>query len=109
MSSNDVKIVYNECFGGFSLSKKALEMYKELSGKSLDIYGDISRHDPILVHVVETLGEDAGDRYSRLAITSVPEGTLYRIDEYDGRESVETVDTYTWTLATNATEGTNRE
>lgn len=109
MNNNSVvKVVYNTCFGGFNLSKEATDMYEKLSGKTLERYGDwadiggISRSDPALVHVVETLGDAAGGAHSRLAITTVPEGSFYRIDEYDGRESVETKDTYEWTLATNS-------
>lgn len=109
MNNNSVvKVVYNTCFGGFSLSKEAIDMYEKLSGKTLKRYGywadigGISRSDPTLVHVVETLREAAWGPCSRLSIATVPEGCLYRIDEYDGRESVETKDTYEWTLATNS-------
>jgi len=34
-----------------------------------------------------------------LQIRELPEGTLYRIDEYDGRETVMTQDEYTWRVA----------
>jgi hypothetical protein len=51
------------------------------------------------VQVVEELGEDANTRFSELAIADIPEGTKYRIDEYDGSESVMTVDDYNWSVA----------
>ena len=60
---------------------------------------DISRTDPALVQVVEELGEAANDRYARLYIVDIPAGTRYRIDEYDGKESVMTIDDYTWNMA----------
>ncbi len=94
-----VKVVYNACYGGFSLSSKGGDLYEELSGKKLSRYEDyvssdgISRTDPFLVQVVETLGKDAGGRCSKLTVTTVPKGCLYQIDEYDGYESVETHDT----------------
>ncbi len=103
--SEDVKVVYNACYGGFSLSPKAGDLYEELSGKKLQRYGDyvwgdgVSRSDPFLVQVVETLGKDASGQCAKLAITTVPKGCLYRIDEYDGLESVETPDTMDWTVA----------
>lgn len=59
----------------------------------------IERTDPILVQVVEELGERANGDYAKLMIEEVPAGTLYRIDEYDGYESVKTHDTYDWSVA----------
>lgn len=60
---------------------------------------DIERNDPALVQVVEELGEAANGSFSKLQITEVPAGTLYRIDAYDGREYVETRDGYDWKIA----------
>ncbi len=60
---------------------------------------DIERTDPALVQVVEELGEAAGGQFAKLQIEEVEAGTLYRIEEYDGYESVETKDTYEWKVA----------
>jgi len=98
------KIVYNGSYGGFGLSDKAVARYWELKGLPVhdaftrfDIEED--RADPILVQVVEELGEEADAVFSDLQIREIPEGTLYRIDEYDGRETVMTQDEYTWKVA----------
>ena len=98
------KIVYNGCYGGFRLSDKAVARYWELKGLPVhdaftisDIEDD--RADPVLVRVVEELGQDAGAVFSDLQIRELPEGTLYRIDEYDGMESVMTQDDYDWSVA----------
>ena len=136
------KIVYNACYGGFSLSHEAVMRYAEIKGITLYTqkkYGfthyylcppqeydrinaeeqanpvspgrfirsnemyfsdrDFERTDPILVQVVEELGDAANGRCAKLRITEVPAGTLYRIDEYDGFESVETKDSYDWKVA----------
>lgn len=113
------KIVYNACFGGFGLSEAGMRRYAELKGFSYGSDGtehwhmpylsdqdgktiradDIARTDPILVQVVEELGERADTRFSNLQIAEVPAGTKYRIDEYDGNESVMTVDDYEWSVA----------
>jgi hypothetical protein len=58
-----------------------------------------NRADPILVQVVEELGEDASGRFAKLEIYNLPKGTLYRIDEYDGYESVATHNDYDWSVA----------
>ncbi len=111
------KVVYNSCYGGFGLSYKAKERMGELGYEmelkpnydptSKDWYnrnvkyktyeGDIPRHDPILVQVVEELGEEANGECADLQITEVD--GLYRIDEYDGNESVLTPDGYDWQYA----------
>jgi hypothetical protein len=116
------KIVYNACFGGFGLSQKAIRRYAELAGYTiqevvyegmqnrtyLDIIdkngeriwdGDIRRDDPFLVQAVEELGKEASDESALLCITEIPAGTKYRIDEYDGRETVMTEDDYDWKIA----------
>lgn len=61
---------------------------------------DFERDDPVLVQVVEELGsEKASGEFSKLHIEELAEGTAYRIDEYDGRESVMTMDMYDWKIA----------
>ena len=98
------KIVYNGCYGGFELSDKAVARYLELKGLQVpDKFSlfelEIDRADPILVQVVEELGGEADTVFSNLQIRELPEGTLYRIDEYDGMETVMTQDEYTWRVA----------
>lgn len=95
------KIVYNACYGGFNLSEKAVARYAELAGIAVDDVDDrdIVRHDPILVRVVEELGDAANGQCAALCIKDIPSGTQYRIDEYDGYESVATHDSYEWETA----------
>ena len=109
------KVVYNACYGGFGLSNEAKDRMVELGyemevnvnydprpevecynrTQKYKIYdGDISRHNPILVQVVEELGDKANGMYANLVIEEV--SGSYRIDEYDGFESVETPDSYDW-------------
>jgi len=96
------KIVYNACYGGFGLSDEAEIRYRELTdninNEDFDVY-DIDRADPILVQVVEELGEKSGSWGADLMIEEVPAGTKYRIDEYDGIEAVMTIDDYDWKVA----------
>lgn len=111
------KIVYNACYGGFELSDEAVEMYLTLKGfkftKTPDrwgsnfsvegwedfYYGDIERDDPVLVQVIETLGKKADGDCAKLRIEDIPAGTLYRITEYDGYESIETKEDLDWRMA----------
>lgn len=109
------KVVYNACFGGFGLSAAAMRRYGELKGYTVgDEHGffylldkngkrfsddDIARTDPVLVQVVEELGDEANTRFSDLRITELEPGTRFRITEYDGNESVETEYDIEWSVA----------
>ena len=89
----DVKIVINNCFGGFGLSDVALGRYLELKGyptesRSLYYADDGIRNDPILVQVVEELGDKASAKYSRLTVVEIPDDVEWTIEEYDGIESI---------------------
>lgn len=137
------KIVYNACYGGFSLSKEAIQRYWEIKGQQVwiedkqwrfnvwlvppeermkqksteefasmtmkeriaynEAYSaqswydrDVDRHDPVLVQVVEEMGDEASGEFAKLRIAEV--SGPYRIDKYDGFESVETPDSYDWII-----------
>ena len=47
---------------------------------------DIARNDPLLIQVVEEMGEKANDRYSDLHIVEIPDDVEWQIEEYDGNE-----------------------
>jgi len=98
------KIVYNACYGGFSLSEAACNLYDELKDqpRGTTTHGgrDIPRNDPALAEVVERLGAQAASgAFAALAIRELPIRTKYRIDGYDGYESVMTIDEYEWQIA----------
>lgn len=94
-----MKIVINTCFGGFGLSEEAVNLYKELGGKT-DIpatmiydgktyfdYYKIVRNDPVLVQVVEQLGTRANDQYAELEVVEIPDDVdNWYVAEYDGNE-----------------------
>jgi len=101
------KVVYNSCFGGFSLSKEAEEwictklhitalhagvgMFEHLILSDVDAVtyeANTQRHSPLLVECVETLGSaKSSGRCASLQI-GVIQGNQYFIEEYDGSESV---------------------
>ena len=80
-----MKIVINECYGGYSLSEEA---YTKL-GKEWDSYGyDYAddRTNEKLVAVVEMLGKAAAGECARLKVVRIPDNVEWEIEEYDGIE-----------------------
>ena len=94
------KIVINKCFGGFGLSRKAVDLYCEEKGidpgewdelfghyRNFDTYS-IKRDDSFFVKLVETLGKEANGQCADLVIVEVPDGIKWQIEEYDGSEHI---------------------
>lgn len=80
------KIVINECYGGFGLSKKALDKLAFIKNKSNIWEHDIDRDDPDLVEVVDMLGHESWSQCSKLKIVEIPESVEWQIEDYDGLE-----------------------
>ena len=101
------KVVYNSCFGGFSLSERALQELRKL-GLDLNRHGwvvdddsedaYVPRHDPRLVQVVESLGEGANGSCADLCVETL-RGNRYIVREYDGSESVIEPNDIRWIVA----------
>jgi hypothetical protein len=49
---------------------------------------DFERNDPILIEVVEKLGEKANGRHANLKIVEIPDDVEWEIKEYDGIEHI---------------------
>ena len=119
------KIVYNGCFGGFSLTDAAIRRYLEIKGVPFteeesefsfrncrfrigtSVMGEgkyfydweIERTDPVLAQVVEELGKAASGYCADLCIRELAPGTRYILREYDGSEWIETEDEMEWSVA----------
>ena len=52
---------------------------------------DIQRDDPILIKVVEEMGETANGHCAELKIVEVPDDVKWEISEYDGAETIEEI------------------
>ena len=82
-----MKIVINKCYGGFRLSDVALTRYRQETGINVP-YWEIHRNDPILVSIVEELGEDSWGDEARLGVVDIPDDVEWNVEEYDGMEWV---------------------
>lgn len=74
-----MKIVINRSFGGFGLSKEAIDYLG---------YNTRNRTDPKLVECVELLGSRANGEYAELKVVEIPDDVEWYIREYDGMEEV---------------------
>lgn len=122
-----MKVVINDTYGGFGISKKAAEWLIEekdwqvtqwedgtFADDSADLvdrtagpggdpedrllgprYSFVTdrqdaelRKDPDLIECIETLGEEANGRHSKLKVIEVPDDVEWEIKEYDGNEWV---------------------
>lgn len=108
------KVVYNDCYGGFGLSRKAAERLLELGveemaqeikevesyalqdfGEIYNIPNDFPRHDPRLVQVIKELGVNASGSFAKLKIAKII-GNKYIIKEYNGYETIMTPKDINW-------------
>jgi hypothetical protein len=83
-----MKVVINDCHGGFGLTEIALEEYKKRKGITDPdfYYYSISRDCPVLVEMVESGGVDSA--YSSLKVVEIPNDVNWYIEERDGMEHV---------------------
>ncbi len=62
---------------------------RSLSGRYWDAFIDReNRNHPLLIQVVEELGDKASSKYSELEVVEVPDGIEYEIGDYDGIETI---------------------
>ena len=102
------KVVINNAYGGFSISRECQQRMIELGADIEDTYYEMPdgeqyvtldyeypRHCKFLVQAVEELGPNAAGIGSTLVICEI-KGDRYIIKEYDGAESVVEPDGIDW-------------
>ena len=86
-----MKVVVNNCYGGFGLSDEAMSLMDRRDPSWRDRGNAdpvLFRSDGILVSVVEELGPSACGMYAELSIIEIPDGIEYDIMDDDGLELV---------------------
>lgn len=79
-----MKIVINKCFGGFSVNDNIVKMLNLESRYDLED----DRTNAKLIELIES-GVNVNDDYSDLVVVEIPDdATDYKINEYDGYETV---------------------
>ena len=112
-----MKVAINRCWGGFSISEKAVFRYAELKGITIvarktdsdyfthyyidgieddehyftphfSFWDNDERTDPYLIQTIEELGEEANGACAELMVVDVPDDVKWYISENDGVEYV---------------------
>ena len=79
-----MEIVINTCYGGFSLSKRAMKFL----GVSNPYVYESDRTNAMLIEAVVTLGRKADGLHAHLEVVEIPDGSFWEIREHAGIESV---------------------
>ena len=100
-NDGSIEVAFNTCYGGFSISEKAIlrmielgsakakRCYEQEKDKSYNAYYvDIPRWDPILIQVIKELKNNASGESASLAIGRVNLLDRIVIEDYDGKEDV---------------------
>lgn len=105
-----MKVVVNNCYGGFGISEEALKYigipYKKdgrwLVLENPEWLGSYDcRTNSKLIEFIEKFGyKRASGDCAKLGIEEVPQGWLFRIDDYDGLETLDIQNTEGYWLAT---------
>jgi len=69
------EIMYNACYGGFSVSKEAVQCYLDSNGYVLCPYyisRELERTDPSMIEIVKQLGHRANGKCADIKIQCVP-------------------------------------
>jgi len=95
-----IEVLYNGCYGGWTLSEKAKELYNIRKLKNTEKYLS-RRSDPVLIQIYYELGDEFDGKYSKTKIEKIPKkyAFFYDINEYDGLETV-TIDYTRYKLVT---------
>jgi hypothetical protein len=79
----------SEAFIAYTITKDLGKIVNDIPNDNTYWYdGDIERDDPVLIRVVEEMGEEANSKYSNLEIVEIPDDVIWQIDDYDGYESI---------------------
>lgn len=96
--TNTIKILYNDCYGGFAFSQPFLDEFKARTGRTLETYKALFRIgpesircDPTSIAIFEERGSEwCSGQHSALEMREIPAifANYWEIDEYDGNETV---------------------
>ena len=96
MTSGMIKVIYNDCYGGFGFSEQFAAEYEKQAGTPLNeekrlYHRRDLRMDPVAIKILEEKGSEwSSGPYAQLVVASIPNifEKYWEVDEYDGNETV---------------------
>ena len=86
-----IEVLYNAAYGGYSLSDKAVKMFEER--KTIENVGDAVyyRDTPLMLQIFHELGDEFSGKCCKIKSKKINKKhkDFYYITEYDGKERVE--------------------
>jgi hypothetical protein len=82
---NDGEVIFDRSLEPGSSVDLAMQ---RLGGRYWDCWTRENRAHPLVVRVVEELGEAASGPLAKLRVVEIPDGIEWEIDEYDGMERI---------------------
>ena len=87
VESNDRPWCIHYCTKKLNLQESNEDISKEMNDNYFS-QRDIERNDPVLIEVIEELGEEANGNHASIEIVNIPDDVKWEIQEYDGQEWV---------------------
>ena len=88
---NQMKVLYNTCYGGFGFSKEFIEEFNNRHTERihrLEAWHE-ERIDPDVITLFEEKGSEwSSGIHSKLKLMEIPDDVEFHIQEYDGTEEV---------------------
>ena len=87
----DVGIILTTEIFDEEVTKLDFDDFKKLNKlniTSIEYSGEYKRNDKNLIKVVEELGNEVNTSFSYLTVVEIPDGSFWKIDDYDGWEKV---------------------
>ena len=90
MGNEEIEVLYNCKYGGWGISKIAIDLYKYRNNLSEFNPEFCCRNDIILINIYKELGDNFDGKFSKTRIKRILKKYehYYYIEEYDGKEYV---------------------
>jgi len=85
---NEGKIIFDRMLSPATMPSFTVEQEIKVLGRYWDTWTGKNRAHPLVVSVVEALGDKANDQHASLKVVEIPDGIKWHIEEYDGQEHV---------------------
>lgn len=88
LECNNVEIIFDRLATPEAERDILDDTIMRLTGRYWETWTDHARNHPLVIRVIEELGDVANGPHAKLKIVEIPDGVEYTIEEYDGKEHI---------------------